>query len=404
MKILMLFSFLLIFVLAVIHAYLMDDDLTASDSGKLSGWLSKLPEAFGKTAALYLCWKFRAPLPAVYVLAYMVYCYACRGKFREAKSYFYVWTNLHFIIFMSVHLMSLAVVSLMTGNSLRDAQGDRMLWLLIMVLTLGLSNLLEYSSVRIGFYGTIRRLSDDTPRFQQVIYFECYAICYLLFDSIPCMIQLQYSMIALFMLVSCVLLLLQVALFIAHTSGIIEKAHYEAEYYRLEAERAQHIRKEMELQKLAFIDSLTGAYTRRYAMEMLRSMQEDKRSVTIAYIDVNGLKKVNDTLGHQEGDRYLIAVANTLDMELRKNDVLARIGGDEFLIVADGLEKDRIEGLLCRRNRILQDMQDAAYNRSFSFGVIETERSDMVSLDSLLEESDRRMYAYKTALKRGGRT
>lgn len=400
MKILMYLTFVVIFIFSIIHELLMDD-VAVSKTIRFSTWSVKLRETAGKVAVLYLCWRLGIPLPAVYALVYAGYCFACRGKFRESKSYFYVWTNLHFIFFMSLHLMSLSTVALITGNSLRDTQSDKMLWLLIMALTIGLGDLLEFLAVKGNFYGTVRRLSADALRFRRFIYFECYAVCYLLFDSIPCMVQLQYSMIALFLIVSCFLLLLQVLLFIVHTSGIVEKAHYEAEYYRLEEERAQHIRKEMELQKLAFIDSLTGTYTRRYAMEMLRSMQKDKKSVTVAYIDVNGLKKVNDTLGHQEGDRYLIAVANSLNSELRKNDVLARIGGDEFLIVADGMERERIEKLLSRRNRELQETKGSAYSRSFSFGVSEAEKSDGIDMESLIEESDRRMYVYKTGFKRG---
>ncbi|MFQ6970825.1 MAG: diguanylate cyclase domain-containing protein [Enterocloster aldenensis] len=92
--------------------------------------------------------------------------------------------------------------------------------------------------------------------------------------------------------------------FWVNTYRIIEKAHYEAEYYRLD--------------------------------------------VTAAYIDVSGLKMANDTLGHPEGGQYLKIIANSLNESLNKIDILARIGGDELLIVSNSTEKDTLESMLSK--------------------------------------------------------
>ena len=92
--------------------------------------------------------------------------------------------------------------------------------------------------------------------------------------------------------------------FWVNTYRIIEKAHYEAEYYRLD--------------------------------------------VTAAYIDVSGLKMANDTLGHPEGGQYLKIIANSLNESLNKIDILARIGGDELLIVSNSTEKETLESMLSK--------------------------------------------------------
>lgn len=133
-----------------------------------------------------------------------------------------------------------------------------------------------------------------------------------------------------------------------HTYRIIEKAYDKAEYFRLEEERDDHVKHQMSLQKLAYIDGLTGAFTRRYAMEMLESMQKDRLDVTAAYIDVSGMKMANDTLGHPEGGQYLKIIANSLNESLNKSDILARISGDEFLIVSNSTEKDALESMLSK--------------------------------------------------------
>ena len=99
-------------------------------------------------------------------------------------------------------------------------------------------------------------------------------------------------------------------------------------------------------------------------MEMLESMQKDRLDVTVAYIDVNGLKMVNDTLGHPEGDQYLKIIANSLNESLNKSDILARVGGDEFLIVSNSTEKDALESMLSKVNERLKDMGREGYRPS----------------------------------------
>ena len=251
------------------------------------------------------------------------------------------------------------------------------------------------------FADWITLLTSDEKRFNQLIFFEWYALGYLIFDSTSCVFVLPYSLLSVFLIGSCILLMIQFILFLAHTHRIIEKAHYEAEYYRLEEERAEHVKRQMILQKLAYIDGLTGAFTRRYAMEMLESMQKDGLEVTVAYIDVNGLKKVNDTLGHQEGDRYLKLIADSLNESLNKSDILSRIGGDEFMIVSNSAEKEGLESMLKKVNELLGTAGREGYRPSFSYGVVSAPHKEPFDLEELLRESDRRMYVNKMQFKRG---
>ena len=91
---------------------------------------------------------------------------------------------------------------------------------------------------------------------------------------------------------------------------------------------------EKKLQYLSFHDSLTGLYNRAYFQEELERLNH-KRQLPISYIigDVNGLKLVNDAIGHYAGDKLLITVANLLKKFFRTEDVVARWGGDEFGII-----------------------------------------------------------------------
>jgi diguanylate cyclase (GGDEF)-like protein len=99
-------------------------------------------------------------------------------------------------------------------------------------------------------------------------------------------------------------------------------------------ERA-HLHKE--LRYVVDHDTLTGLYTRKYALERLPSLLSEAKQINnrlvLMFIDIDNFKLINDTYGHAIGDRVLSDVANSLSRCVRKNDVVARIGGDEFLVL-----------------------------------------------------------------------
>lgn len=400
MTIIIHLDFLLLFILFFFHIHKIKINISVTEKYNLHTFYSNLLDSLIKVCILYFCWLFRLPIFILYIFIYIGYYNTYLGNSKNKNLYFYFWININFIVMVSLHLICLSCISLLTGYSLRDSFYNRNLWLIVITLTLALIDLFEFLYIKNNIHEKTRVLSNDTARLRQLIHFEYYAIAYLIFDSISCIYQLPYNIISIFLIGSCILLLLQVFLFIIHTYKIIEKAHFEAEYYRLEEERANQIKKEMELKQLAYFDSLTGTFTRRYAMEMLESMQKDCKCVTIAYIDINGLKKINDTLGHLEGDKYLITVANCLNKRLHKNDTLARIGGDEFLIISNGKVKDSLENLLSKINCELSNKRIGDFTPSFSFGIAESKDSNTYDINELLKKSDSLMYSYKTEYKR----
>ena len=106
------------------------------------------------------------------------------------------------------------------------------------------------------------------------------------------------------------------------------------------------------------VDELTHLYNRRYVDTFLKSMVESTGSGYLFMCDMDNFKTVNDTLGHDSGDRALIGFANVLKLALRPSDVLCRLGGDEFMIYTPEVEddemataiQDRIRRTLSERN------------------------------------------------------
>lgn len=387
-----------IYILFFLNEYNITMDLPHLNQRKKS-----LAAAFIKTGIFALGWFLNLPLFCIYIFMILGYGMTFSHLFGKQRMKFLFWVNFSGICFLSVHLICLSAVSLFTSRMLRDVYQRSEAYLLVLFVTLllllSIGNLLRKNG---GITRRAKLLTSDEKRFGQLILFEWYALAYLLFDSIPFMLELPYILLSLFLIGSCFLLLLQLMLVLAHTYRIIKKACYEAEYYRLEEERASHVKRQMTLHKLAYMDGLTGVFTRRYAIEMLESMHRDQMDVTIAYIDVNGLKKVNDTLGHPEGDNYLKTIANSLNASLSKSDILSRIGGDEFLIVSNSLDMADMEATLEQINRRLLEQEQAGYRPSFSYGVVSALHSKVFDLDELLMESDRKMYNYKTKFKREG--
>lgn len=101
-----------------------------------------------------------------------------------------------------------------------------------------------------------------------------------------------------------------------------------------------------EIRFLSFHDKLTGLYNRAYFEEELKRMDTERQlPISLIMGDVNGLKLINDALGHQEGDKLLIAVADALKRSCRQEDIAARWGGDEFIILlprCDSLSASRV--------------------------------------------------------------
>ncbi len=118
----------------------------------------------------------------------------------------------------------------------------------------------------------------------------------------------------------------------------------------------------------------------------------------LAFVDLDGLKLINDTFGHQEGNRALVDAAQVLKESFRQTDILARLGGDEFAILVADASENSVEVILHRTQRKLSSFNAASgrrYELSFSIGVIVPDATQPADLEQLLSQADAVMYAQK---------
>jgi len=156
------------------------------------------------------------------------------------------------------------------------------------------------------------------------------------------------------------------------------------------------------LRQQSVVDELTGLYNRRGFLEHARHQMSSGQHVYIVFADLDGMKQINDTLGHEAGDAALIATASILRAALRDTDFIARLGGDEF--VALTLETGAYDaGALLGRLDAAVVTWNATHQSPFclavSFGV-SGPAADGEPIEELLKRADDAMYAMKAARRR----
>jgi diguanylate cyclase (GGDEF)-like protein len=188
----------------------------------------------------------------------------------------------------------------------------------------------------------------------------------------------------------------------------VEKAKKDAEIQDLktvELQKEIEKRKEVEsaLKELASIDQLTGVSNRReffiLAEKKIQSTLRKKYLLSMILLDVDRFKTVNDNYGHAIGDQVLNAIAQTIRDDLRKGEVVGRIGGDEFAILlpgSDGLLGQRIaQRILDKISFLSFKLDQGTFSLTASLGIAELDREHEDNLSLLLDRADQAMYSAK---------
>ena len=161
------------------------------------------------------------------------------------------------------------------------------------------------------------------------------------------------------------------------------------------------------LRALSLTDELTGLYNRRgfrtLADQHLKLARRTGRELLLLYADLDDFKQINDKFGHAEGDAALVRTAELLRAAFRETDILARVGGDEFTVLAidgagptAGLIVDRLRRRLVEHNAA----NPRGYELSLSIGVAHFGRDEIATLDEFLDRADRALYDDKRHLHR----
>jgi len=174
---------------------------------------------------------------------------------------------------------------------------------------------------------------------------------------------------------------------------------------RLEQEIQERLKAEAEIRQLSLTDELTGLYNRRgfffLANQQIKIAKRREILFYIVFIDLDCLKQVNDSLGHEIGDKMIVSTAQILNQTFRDSDIIARLGGDEFVLFISSNSSDTDE-INLRLKANIDDFNKNnrhCYQLSVSIGIRQFSDKENVSLEQLLHEADQLMFQDKKTKK-----
>jgi diguanylate cyclase (GGDEF)-like protein len=166
-------------------------------------------------------------------------------------------------------------------------------------------------------------------------------------------------------------------------------------------------RAEAALRNLSLTDELTGLYNRRgfftFAEHYLNRARRTGEASVMLYADMDGLKQINDTLGHGEGSLALKKVADILRETFRASDIIARIGGDEFSVLATDVPAQEVNTIQARLQENVaryNALGNHTYSISLSLGAVCVDPSSQASIEEMIAKADTAMYEHKRSRKK----
>lgn len=196
---------------------------------------------------------------------------------------------------------------------------------------------------------------------------------------------------------------------IIYEEGELKKSSEEAEVIlntlaNMLALSLKNAREYFQLKEAAVTDNLTGVYNRKGLFDFLERelprAERYKKSISFVMADMDGFKKINDTMGHQAGDYVLRELASILKKSFRQPDIVSRFGGDEFSILLPETELPDAHSLMKRVMETLEnhvfEWDSLKFKLKMSYGISNSnELSEQNNLEELIRLADLRMYAYK---------
>jgi diguanylate cyclase (GGDEF)-like protein/PAS domain S-box-containing protein len=166
-------------------------------------------------------------------------------------------------------------------------------------------------------------------------------------------------------------------------------------YHALWRDISERKQMEQKLEYLSYHDQLTGLYNRRFYEEELKRLDVERNyPLSIIMSDVNGLKLINDSFGHNVGDELLKKVAGVMKNACRADDIIARLGGDEFVILLPKTDVYETEQVIRRIKEIAIKEKVSAIDISVSFGY-ETKRNENEKIEQIFKKAEDQMYKKK---------
>lgn len=324
---------------------------------------------------------FHIPVPVLFAGVYFLQIFLLPTSGKNSKK---IWCCriMGCVLFSSSYLISYGMIDIYGFNAYRHMGaliGAKILMIIFCFLPW---NKVIYQQ---------RAKSEDDRRETLFLRILLCLLLYVFADGCLCLSSYQGIFVPLLLVTGNALLLILYLFLMRQEYLAAESQYLEEERRKLGVQTAVEEYKNKKHEVLAERDTLTGAYTRRIVIEKMQKMGSDWEPLSVVFIDLDGLKKINDEQGHEAGDKYLKNFVNELNNRIGPNDMTARIGGDEFLVLFPRCElKSAAEQM-----KLIRCELSKTGTIPFSFGVA----SGNDCVDSLIEMADKEMYIDKRRVK-----
>ncbi|HBF7897881.1 GGDEF domain-containing protein [Clostridioides difficile] len=327
----------------------------------------------------------KLPLPLYYILFYIVSHKLLLSRKSSTNNHFI--PNIAVISFCILHLITISTMSLVKNTSPDIIFANTTYKLISILIAYILDFILWYSMNKIKEH--IYIITQNQIEFSLFLKFIWFTLGYILFDSIQITFAPPSSLTFYFILGSNILLILQLIIFINHIYSIEKNIYLEKEHNRLKMIKQEQLLKVNLLKKKANIDELTSAYNRKFAFEKIQLYIDNNLLFSLIYIDLDKLKTINDTYGHLAGDNYIINFSSIVIENLGIDDIFARIGGDEFIVIMPKSNENTTKEFIEKISKIMDN------KISFSYGIIEVPSKSKMTVEEIINIADIRMYTNK---------
>lgn len=345
------------------------------------------------TLLLFTAWGMvDIPLPAVYLSAYLIKrAYLTRKRSGPSTNHFIA--QLPHIMTMALHMVFIGTVSLATQTPMYRLLAQPSWRIAAIVLVLSVNDFVAWRLPRWKMIVSVLRTQSESEEGKPILAFLRFCNIYLLVDSVLCISQINWALLPLFLVGSTVLLEFYLIRFLRHLYTLLRVRYLEEEHVRLIKELQARNQSAARWRTKGKYDPLTGVFSRRYIMEQASALLQAKRPLSLAFIDLDHLKLINDKDGHYAGDQYLVGFAEAFGARLRKTDIFARVGGDEFAVLLPDCPQD----MAFKRMEAIREQLSSQYDPpfSFSFGVSSASENANERVEDLLRRADRAMYQDK---------
>ncbi len=299
-------------------------------------------------------------------------------------------------------MVALAVIAIIKGTSIVNAVNSFELIAIVAIISFTVS----ISTINFARKAIPRNSLDTILADNKNLTFltSAFAILFVTLAVFLCTInvEIQGNNLLYHYVVLGVVVISAFAVFILFAHNLAELRISTETYKRLTQENTANLEKLKDLEQEAIKDDLTGLYTRDYADKTAKELVAKEDPVFIAFIDLDGLKIVNDDFGHDEGDFYIRRVAEILKDYFRESTV-CRYGGDEMVVIGRFKSEEEITKKLvwCYKAVLnICELYSKEYKTSISYGVAYKHLHESISAADLISIADTRMYSLKANNKK----